>query len=42
MFIIGLERAKSIIEWWQKQPVFVLRILALIVFFIGAAIIYSA
>lgn len=41
-FIIGLERAKSIIEWYQKQPVFVLRLLALITFVIGVAIIYSA
>lgn len=41
-FIIGLERAKSIIDWWQKQPIFVLRLLALITFVIGVAIIYSA
>jgi hypothetical protein len=41
-FIIGLEKAKSIIEWWQKQSIFVLRLLALVTFAVGVVIIYSA
>lgn len=41
-FIIGLEKAKSIIDWWQKQSAFVLRLLALVALAIGVVIIYSA
>jgi hypothetical protein len=41
-FVLGLERIKSIIGWWQKQSVFTLRLFALVAFIIGAIIIYSA
>lgn len=41
-FIIGLERVKSIIDWYQEQSLLVLRLLALVTFFIGVVIIYSA
>ena len=41
-FIIGPERAKSIINWYQGQSPLVLRLLALIALVIGVAIIYSA
>jgi uncharacterized membrane protein HdeD (DUF308 family) len=42
IFMLGAKRARSVIEWWQKQPVLVLRVLALIASAIGAVIIYSA
>ncbi len=42
IFMIGPERLKSIIDWWQKQPVLLLRVLALITLAFGAIIIYSA
>jgi len=42
IFALGLERVKSIIEWWQKQSILVLRLLALVTLAIGVVIIYSA
>ena len=42
IFTMKLEKIKSIINWWQNQPVIMLRILAVITLIIGAAIVYSA
>jgi uncharacterized protein YjeT (DUF2065 family) len=42
IFILGLEKVKSYINWWQKQPVMLLRAMALVGLAIGAVIIYSA
>jgi uncharacterized protein YjeT (DUF2065 family) len=42
IFILGLEKVKSYISWWQKQPLVLLRVMALIGLAIGALIIYSA
>jgi uncharacterized protein YjeT (DUF2065 family) len=42
IFILGSERVKSYISWWQKQPLVILRVMALIGLAIGALIIYSA
>ena len=42
IFMLGLERLKSIIDWWQKQPVLFLRLIALIVLAVGAIVIYCA
>jgi uncharacterized protein YjeT (DUF2065 family) len=42
LFILGLEKVKSYISWWQKQPAMLLRVVALIGLAIGALIIYSA
>jgi energy-coupling factor transporter transmembrane protein EcfT len=42
VFILGLEKVKSYISWWQKQPLVLLRVVALIGLAIGAIIIYSA
>ncbi|MFA5252111.1 MAG: hypothetical protein WC454_05965 [Phycisphaerae bacterium] len=42
IFILGLEKVKSYISWWQKQPAMLLRIVALIGLGLGALIIYSA
>lgn len=42
IFILGSERVKSYINWWQRQPLIFLRIIALIGLGLGALIIYSA
>jgi uncharacterized protein YjeT (DUF2065 family) len=42
IFILGLEKVKSYINWWQKQPVMLLRVMAVVGLAIGAIIIYSA
>jgi len=42
IFMLGLEKVKSYIGWWQKQPVLLLRVVALIPLVIGAVIIYAA
>jgi len=42
IFMLGPRRLKSILEWWQKQPTLLLRVLALIALAVGAVIIYSA
>jgi len=42
IFLLGLEKTKSIIDWYQKQSVLFLRVLALIALTLGAIIIYSA
>ena len=42
IFILGLEKVKSYISWWQKQSVVLLRVIALIGLAFGAIIIYSA
>jgi len=42
IFMIRLERLKSIITWYQNQSLLLLRIIALIVLALGAVIIYSA
>lgn len=40
--LLGLEKVKSYINWWQKQPAILLRVMALIGFGLGTLIIYSA
>jgi uncharacterized protein YjeT (DUF2065 family) len=42
IFILGPEKVKSYINWWQRQPLVLLRIMALVGLAIGAIIIYSA
>jgi uncharacterized protein YjeT (DUF2065 family) len=42
IFILGLEKVKSYISWWQKQPLVLLRVMAVVGLAIGAIIIYSA
>jgi len=41
IFILGLERVKKVLDWYDKKPVSVLRLLALIAIAIGVLIIYS-
>lgn len=42
IFILGLEKLRSMIDWWQKQPVLFLRAIALITLAVGVIVIYCA
>jgi len=42
IFILGPEKLRRILDWYQKQSVLLLQVLALIALAIGAIIIYSA
>jgi len=42
IFMLGLEKAKAIINWYQEQPTFVFRVVAIMVLSVGLIIIYAA
>ncbi len=42
IFILGLERVKSILQWYQNRSLLFLRLNGVIALVIGAIIIYSA
>jgi uncharacterized protein YjeT (DUF2065 family) len=42
IFILGLEKAKSIINWYQQQPSILLRVVAIVVLGVGLIIVYAA
>ena len=42
IFVMGPEKIRSMLDWYQEQSVLVLRVLAAIALVIGAAVIYSA
>ena len=42
IFMLGLEKLKAILDWYQKKTDLFLRVIALIALAIGAVIIYSA
>ena len=42
IFILGPEKIRRILDWYQKQSVLFLRVLAVLALAIGAIIIYSA
>jgi uncharacterized protein YjeT (DUF2065 family) len=42
IFILGPQKLRRILDWYQKQSVLLLRVLAVIALAIGAVIIYSA
>jgi len=42
IFVLGLDKLRSIIDWYQKQSGFVIRFMAIIVIAIGATVIFSA
>jgi uncharacterized protein YjeT (DUF2065 family) len=42
IFILGPAKLRSMIDWWQKRSVLLLRVIALITMAIGAVIIYAA
>jgi uncharacterized protein YjeT (DUF2065 family) len=42
ILILGPEKIRHILEWYQKQPVLIFRVIAVIVLACGAVIVYSA
>ena len=42
IFILGPEKIRTILEWYQKQPVLIFRVIAVIALACGAVIVYSA
>ena len=42
IFMLGPEKCKSMIDWFQKQSALFLRVMAIITLAIGAIIVYSA
>ena len=42
IFVLGPERIRRIFEWYEKQSTLVFRIIASVVIFVGAIIIFSA
>jgi uncharacterized protein YjeT (DUF2065 family) len=42
IFMLGLEKAKSILNWYQEQPRFTFRVVAIIVLGVGLIILYAA
>ncbi len=42
IFILGLEKAKAILDWWDRKPHSVLRLMAILILAIGVLVIYSA
>jgi len=42
IFVLGPEKIRRMLEWYQKQSVLLLRVIAVIVLALGAIIIYSA
>lgn len=42
IFMLGLEKAKSIINWYQEQPSVMLRVVAIVVLGVGLIIVYAA
>jgi ABC-type xylose transport system permease subunit len=41
IFILGLEKVKSMIKWWQARPSAILRLMALLAIGIGILLVYS-
>ncbi len=42
IFVLGPEKLKSILDWYQKQSALFLRVMSAIILAVGAVIIYSA
>jgi hypothetical protein len=42
IFMLGIEKARSILRWYLEQPVLVFRIIATIVLIVGLVIVFSA
>jgi hypothetical protein len=42
VFILGLEKIRGMLDWWQKRPNGILRLMALLVLILGFLIVYSA
>jgi len=42
IFVLGPEKVRRMLEWYQKQPVLIFRVIAVIVLALGVIVIYSA
>ena len=42
VFMLGPEKIRRMLDWYQEQPLLIFRVIALIVLIFGAIIIYSA
>jgi len=42
VFMLGPEKIRRMMDWWQKQSILLLRVMAIITLAIGAIIIYAA
>lgn len=42
IFLLGPAKIRGILDWYQKQPVFVFRVIAVIVMAVGVVIVFSA
>lgn len=42
IFILGLEKIKAFLNWWNNRPIYFLRLAAILVSLFGILIIYSA
>ncbi|MBA7486203.1 hypothetical protein ES707_21759 [subsurface metagenome] len=42
IFVLGPKKIRQMLEWYQKQPVLIFRVIAVIVLAAGAIIIFSA
>ena len=42
IFLLGPEKVRSMIAWWQKQSLLLLRVLAIVTLAVGAIIVYAA
>ncbi|MHC4534648.1 MAG: hypothetical protein ACYS6K_11905 [Planctomycetota bacterium] len=42
IIILGPEKIRQILEWYQDQPILIFRVIAAIVLACGAVIVYSA
>lgn len=42
IFLLGPARIRRLLEWYEKQPVFIFRVIAVIVTLVGAVVVFSA
>ena len=42
IFVMGMERCKSILRWWEEKPLLLMRLIAILPIAIGILILYSA
>ena len=42
IFVLGPEKIRRILDWYQKQPLLIFRIIALVPMALGAIVIFSA
>jgi len=42
IFLLGPERIRAILDWYEQQPVAIFNFIATVVVFVGAVIIFSA